>query len=249
MNELISIVTPMYNAEKFLEETIQSVLKQVYMNWEWIIVDDCSEDNSYEIVLKHSQNDQRIKLYKLNENGGSATARNVGLSHVSGKYVTFLDADDLLDPNYLSEQLSFIKDNGPIVTASYRRLSQGNTTTFIVPNETNFKSILSGNPLSCLTTMYDFEKFKDHRFDESLQRHEDYFFWITMLKEGYIVKGNQKILATYRLNQSSKNSSKRKLVKPLFDLYHQKMSFNWLKSFIMVLRYVLYSRKKYRGVK
>ena len=239
----------MHNAQNYLSETIESVLKQTYSNWEWVIVDDCSTDSSFEIVQEYSKKDSRIKLFKLENNYGSAKARNIALDHASGRYITFLDSDDILCSNYLEEQYSFIKENGPLVTASYNRLSPNNTTSFIVPEETDLKSILKGNPLSCLTTMYDFEIFKNHRFDESLHHHEDYYFWIQMLKCGYVAKGNKKILATYRLNASSKNSSKRKLVKPLFDLYHQKMSFNCLKSFIMVLRYIKYSRKKYRGAK
>lgn len=249
MSDLISIITPMYNAEKYLKETIESVFKQTYSEWEWIIVDDCSTDSSFDIASEYLKKDSRIKLFKLDKNYGSAKARNTALDNAHGKYITFLDADDILSKDYLSNQHSFIKENGPIVTASYNRLSPNNTTTFIVPEATDYNSILKGNPLSCLTTMYDFNLFKNNRFDESLQRHEDYYFWIQMLKDGYVAKGNKKILATYRLNASSKNSSKRKLVKPLFDLYHQKMSFNFLKSFIMVLRYIQYSRKKYRGVK
>ena len=239
----------MHNAQNYLRETIESVLKQTYSNWEWVIVDDYSTDSSFEIVQEYCKKDSRIKLFKLENNYGSAKARNTALDHASGRYITFLDSDDILCGNYLEEQYSFIKENGPLVTASYNRLSPNNTTSFIVPEETDYKSILKGNPLSCLTTMYDFKLFKNNRFDESLHRHEDYYFWIKMLKCGYVAKGNKKILATYRLNASSKNSSKRKLVKPLFDLYHQKMSFNCLKSFIMVLRYIQYSRKKYRGAK
>lgn len=249
MNDLVTILTPLYNAESYFRDTADSVLKQTYVNWEWIIIDDCSTDGSFDIAKEYSLRDKRIILLKLQKNSGSAAARNKGLDLAKGRYISFLDADDLIHPDYLQRQLEFIRKNGPIVSAAYERLTEKTRTVFYVPEKVTYKSILKGNPLSCLSTMYDKGVFPNDRFPEDMRRHEDYFFWISLLRKGYCAFGNKNVLATYRINKSSKNADKAKLLRPLYYLYHKKMGINFLKSFIMVLRYAVYSRKKYKGVK
>jgi len=246
---LVSIITPVYNAEKWFKETFESVLNQSFKDFEWIIIDDCSTDKSFEIVSKLIKEHTNIKLLQCEKNSGSAVARNIGLKNASGKYITFLDADDLLDPNYLEEQVKFIKENGPIITAGYRRMTKKTTTNFIPKKSITYKQLLTGNDCSCLTTMYDRELVGDILFPEDLQRHEDLIFWLNILNKGYIVKSNNKILATYRIISGSKNSNKAKLLKPLFNVYHKILKFNLIKSCWYLFKYVLYSRKKYRNVK
>ena len=245
---LASIITPAYNCEKWFKETFESVLKQSFKDFEWIIIDDCSTDNSYELISDLIKEHSNFKLLQCEKNSGSAVARNIGLKNASGKYVTFLDSDDLLDPNYLEEQVKFIKDNGPIITAGYRRMAENTTTNFVPRKSITYKQLLTGNDCSCLTTMYDREVVGDILFPEDLQRHEDFIFWLNILNKGYIVKGNDKILATYRIISGSKNSNKAKLLKPLFNVYHKALKLNLIKSCWYLLKYVLYSRKKYRNV-
>ena len=105
---LVSVITPCYNGAKYLSETIESVINQTYENWEMIIVDDGSKDDSAEIAAGYSQKDPRIKLI-CQSNAGSAAARNNGISHAEGRYIALLDADDLWHPDFLEKQLSFIK--------------------------------------------------------------------------------------------------------------------------------------------
>lgn len=155
----------------------------------------------------------------------------------------------MIDKNYFESQLSFIQKHGPLITASYRRQTENSCTNFIVPKVTDYKRALKGNPLSCLTTMYDREVIGELYFDESYDRHEDYVFWLTILKRGIIAYGNQDVLATYVLHSNSKNSNKAKLVKSMYRVYHKSQGFNWLKSWILVFRYALYSKKKYRNVR
>ena len=107
-NELVSIITPSYGSEKFIAQTIESVLSQTYKNWEMIIVDDCSPDNSNEIIEKYLRNDSRIKLIKLEKNSGPAVARNRAIKEAKGRYITFLDADDLWKSNFLQKSINFI---------------------------------------------------------------------------------------------------------------------------------------------
>lgn len=246
---LVSIITPSYNCKQVFKATFESVLSQTYQDLEWVIVDDCSTDGSFEYIKELAKDDKRIVVLQTPKNGGSAVARNIGLKHATGRYITFLDSDDLLDPNYLECQLEFIKDNGPLISAGYRRQAEHTCTDFFVPEETDYKKALRGNPLSCLTTMYDREVIGDVFFNETYDRHEDYILWLSILKRGIVAKGNHKVLATYVIHQNSKNSNKSRLVKLMYRVYHESQGFNWLKSWIFVFRYALYSKKKYRNVK
>ena len=212
-------------------------------------MDDCSIDDSFSYINELAKNELRIIVLQASKNGGSAAARNTGLKHATGRYITFLDSDDLLDPNYLESQVNFIKDNGPLISAGYRRQAEHTCTDFFVPNETDYKKALRGNPLSCLTTMYDRSVIGDLYFDETYNRHEDYIFWLTILKRGIVAKGNHNVLATYVIHSNSKNSNKSKLVRSMYRVYHESQGFNWLKSWIYVFRYALYSKKKYRDVR
>ena len=246
---LVSIITPYYNSKQYFDATFKSVLSQTYQDWEWIVVDDCSTDGSHDYLVDLSKKDKRIKIVFSETNVGTAGSRNIALKIATGRYITFLDSDDILDPNYLECQLDFIKDNGPLISAGYRRQAEHTCTDFYVPEETDYKKALRGNPLSCLTTMYDRSVIDDLYFDETYNRHEDYIFWLAILKRGIVAKGNHKVLATYVIHSNSKNSNKSKLVKSMYRVYHESQGFNWLKSWIYVFRYALYSKKKYRNVK
>ena len=246
---IVSIITPYYNSKQYFDATFKSVLSQTYQDWEWIVVDDCSTDGSYDYLVDLSKKDKRIKIIFSETNVGTAGSRNIALKIATGRYITFLDSDDILDPNYLESQLDFIKNNGPLISAGYRRQAEHTCTDFYVPEETDYKKALRGNPLSCLTTMYDRSVIGDLYFDETYNRHEDYIFWLTILKRGIVAKGNHKVLATYVIHSNSKNSNKSKLVKSMYRVYHESQGFNWLKSWIYVFRYALYSKKKYKNVK
>lgn len=245
---LVSIVTPLYNSEDYLVKTFVSVLNQSYKNWEWIIVDDGSTDKSLEIAQGLAK-DPRVAVLSLGKNHGAAKARNVGLDHAKGDYILFLDSDDELDRIFLETQVEFIEKDGPIVTAGYRRRTPNSVTVFIPPYEITLDTILKGNPLSCLTTMYDFRIFHEERFNEELEKHEDFLFWINLLNKGYKAFGNRRDLATYNLHQGSKNMSKKKLVLPMYRLYRNQLGFGVFKSLYYLFCIVMYSKKKYRGVK
>jgi len=245
---VVTIITPAFNCEKWFKETFESVLNQSFKDFEWIIVDDCSTDDSYEYIKETVKCNNKIKLFRVDKNYGSAKARNFGLKHATGKYITFLDADDLLDQNYLEEQVKFIKENGPIITAGYRRIHKESNTPFIPRKSIDFKGLLLGNDCSCLTTMYDREVIGDVFFQENIKKQEDYAFWLNILKKGYVVKGNQKVLATYRIHHSSKNRNKKKLIKHQYHIYHKVLGFGVIKSLYYLFRWGIYGLKKYKGV-
>jgi teichuronic acid biosynthesis glycosyltransferase TuaG len=119
MNELVSIITPSYNSEQFIEETIRSVQKQTYTNWEMIIVDDFSNDKTVEIIQNFMDDDSRIHLIKLNKNLGAGIARNTALETCMGRYISFIDADDLWKPTKLEKQINFLIANNVPFTFSF----------------------------------------------------------------------------------------------------------------------------------
>ena len=240
---------PLYNAELYVEEAIKSVLNQTYEDWELIIINDCSTDNSLNLVKKISEMDSRILVYSLEKNGGSAVARNYGLKKAEGRFISFLDADDLLDPTYLEKQIAFIRENNAaIVSASYRRMATHTTTNFYVPKMIDYKLLLKGNPLSCLTTFYDKSVVGDRFFPENLRKCEDYVFWLDILKTGIVAYGNAEVLATYRILDSSKSHNKFKLIKYMYLVYFKTQKINFLLSAFYVLRWAIYGLKKYKNV-
>ena len=155
--DLISIITPMYNGAKYVSYTIDSVLAQTYSNWEMIIVDDGSKDNGAELVQTYSEKDGRIKLFRQ-ANGGSSVARNNGLKNAKGRYICFLDSDDLWESNFLEEQIVFIKaKQAKIVYASYKRINdvgQEILKPFIVPTQVDYNKLLRSCCISCLTALF-----------------------------------------------------------------------------------------------
>ena len=245
----ISVITPAYNCSKTIEDTYNSLLSQTYKLWEWIVVEDHSVDDSFAFIAKMVKGDSRVKLLRTKKNSGSAAARNVGLHNASGKYITFLDSDDFLDSNYLEEQLKFIKLNGPIVSSGYRRMTSKSVTEFIVPDLMSYRTILKGNPISCLTTMYDRDIIGNVFFPENFKYCEDYIFWLNILKKGYIVKGNKKILATYRITGTSKSSNKFKLIKHQYLVYRKSQNINCFLSCYYTIKWAFYGLKKYKNVR
>lgn len=246
---LVSIITPLYNSRNTIKETYDSVISQTFKDWEWIVVDDCSTDGSFDYIKEITKQEKRVVVLKTATNGGTAVARNIGLKHAKGRYITFLDSDDLLDPNYLECQIEFMKEHGPLISAGYRRKAKHTCTDFNVPEEVDYKKALKGNPLSCLTTMYDKEVIGERYFPENLQKCEDYVFWLNILKEGYTAKGNNKVLATYNILDNSKSRNKFKLIRYMYIVYHKTQGINWIKSWLYVIRWAFYGKKKYSNVK
>src|SRR5690606_22928772 len=129
-NPLVSVITPSYNSESFIKQTIESVQSQTYQNWEMIIVDDCSTDKTIEIIHQKSKEDTRIHLIKLNENSGAAVARNTAIRNAKGKYIAFLDSDDFWLPNKLERQVQFMLEHDYAFSyTSYRIMNEDGTKT------------------------------------------------------------------------------------------------------------------------
>lgn len=226
------------------------ILSQAFTDYEWIVVDDCSNDDSFSYIKNLTKGDSRITVLKTNKNGETVVARNVGLRHAKeGRYITFLDSDDLLDPDYLEKQLEFIKEHGSLISSGYRRKAKHTCTDFLVPEIVDYKTTLRGNPLSCLTTMYDREVIGDAFFPEDIDRPKDYVFWLNIFRKGIVARGNSLVLATYNIMKGSKSSNKFKLIRCMHKVYHKTQGINWFKSWIYVIRWTFYGKKKYRNVR
>ncbi|MDE6295829.1 MAG: glycosyltransferase [Muribaculaceae bacterium] len=252
-NDLVSIITPMYKGAAFVGETIESVLAQKYTNWEMIIVDDCSPDKGagIDVVNKYTE-DPRIKLIASMENRGSSGARNIALKEAKGRYIAFLDSDDIWHPDFLEKQMQFMKENdAPLVFSSYRRIDENTKeeilTPFIVPESVTYKSLLKTCPIFPSTAIYDTTKTPKIYFNEALgSLRDDYVYWLTMLKsieKGY---GNKDILVDYRLRKSSVTGNKKKVIKPQWKVLHDVEKLGTIKSSYYLICWAIISYFKYR---
>ena len=249
-DQLVSIVTPMYNGEKYVEQTIISVISQTYKNWEMIIVDDGSKDNGPAIVEKYICADNRIKLLRQS-NAGSSAARNNGLRCVQGRFVCFLDSDDFWEPNFLEEQLNFIKErNAVIVFASYKRINADGEeilSPFIVPDKVDYWGLLKTCSISCLTAMYDRKKTGDVYFNEAMgSMRDDFVFWLSILKKGGYAYGNKAVLASYRSFSSSTTGNKKKVMKPQFMVYYKVEKLGIIRSIYYFMHWAINGYFKYK---
>ena len=247
--EKVSIITPAYNASKFISKTIDSVIGQSYGDWEMLIVDDGSRDNTAEIVSAYATSDNRIKLIQQT-NAGSAAARNNALRNAIGRYVCFLDADDLWDSDFLSSQISFMKEKQcALVFASYRRINEDGEeimAPFIVPEKVNYKGLLKTCSISCLTALYDKNVVGDNYFNENLRSlRDDLVFWLQILKRVPFAYGNKDVLASYRVFSASTTANKKKVIKPQFYVYYKVEKLGLVKSVYYLLNWAVNGFKKY----
>lgn len=222
MNNLVSIITPCYNSDKFISKTIESVISQTYTNWEMIIVDDCSTDNSASIIKRYTEFDKRIKYIKTEFASGSpAYPRNMGISLAKGRYIAFLDSDDLWQENKLYLQLPLFKDEDVAIVYSYyeKMTEDGLCSNRIVKSALfhSYSTLLYGNEIACLTAIIDVNKTGKIYFEKI--GHEDYAMWLSILKKGFIAKNVPKPLAIYRVRKSSVSSDKIKVIKWIWNIY------------------------------
>lgn len=252
MNGLVSIITPSYNAEKYIAETIKSVQNQTYTLWELLITDDDSIDNTCAIVEKFIVKDSRIKLFKLSENSGPATARNHSISKAKGQYIAFLDADDIWLPKKLELQLEKIqKYKASVCFSSYSLIDeQGKDleTTINAISKLNYNKLLKNNYIGNLTGLYDATAL-GKIYNPNLKKRQDWCVWLEALKRSAKPAiGIQQPLAKYRIRQNSVSSNKFNLLKYNFKVYHKFLKFNFLKSMFYLILFLweyFFIRPKY----
>ncbi|MEX0997221.1 MAG: glycosyltransferase family 2 protein [Flavobacteriaceae bacterium] len=234
---LISVVTPVYNAALFLEETIQSVINQTYSHWELILVDDCSTDTSIEIAKGYSEKDSRIKTFQLSENQGAGIARNRGIKEAAGSYIAFLDADDLWFPEKLQKQLDFmINNNCNICYSSYQLMNEdGSLQPKLIealPNLT-YKKLLKSNYIGNLTGIYNADAL-GKIYAPKIRKRQDWALWLSALKIENKALGIKEPLAYYRHRKDSISKNKTALLKYNYAVYNKVLGFSTLKSLFMM---------------
>ena len=223
MKPLISIVTPNYNCEAYIEETIKSVISQTYQNWELLIIDDRSKDASVGIVKKYCLKDDRIQLFTSEKNQGPAKCRNKGIEQAKGDYLTFIDSDDLWLPTFLETSLKFVKKSEGFIFSSYHRQDEQllpKYKDFIVPKTVTYTDILKTNSISCLTAFIDIQKLGKLYMPDVLYR-QDMGLWLSYLKKVDVAFGIQKPLAIYRIRENSHSRNKFNLLKHQWIFYRR----------------------------
>ena len=219
---LVSVIMPLHNRENLLAESVRSVKEQTVTDWELIIVDDASSDASLALAHQLALEDSRIRVISLAENSGVANVRNIAISAALGKYLAFLDSDDLWLPLKLEIQLGFMQDSGVGFTfTQYRRFgSDGFLGPVVkVPSAVDYAGLLKGNVIGCLTAMID--RTKIGPFSMPSVRHEDYATWLYILKRGHVAVGIQEDLARYRISSESVSANKRRSALWTWQIYRR----------------------------
>ncbi|MRX73675.1 glycosyltransferase [Bacillus lacus] len=221
---LVSIITPSYNSSKYIVETIRSVQAQTYSNWEMLIVDDCSKDQSREIIGQEAKKDPRIKLIELEVNSGAAVARNTAIQRAKGHYVAFLDSDDIWKPQKLEKQIAFMEQNDYAFTYTKYELmdehSQKLNKTIEIPDDITYHGLLKNTIIGCLTAVVNVEKTGPIEMP-NIRTRQDLALWLSILKRGIKAHGLQENLATYRIVPGSISSNKLKAAKQNWKVYRQ----------------------------
>lgn len=232
MNSLVSIITPNYNAEKFIAETIESVINQTYTNWELIIVDDCSTDDSLAIINEFIKKEDRIKLIKLSKNSGPAVARNNGIEVAKGEYMAFLDSDDRWFSNKLEVQLNVMqKHNYALTFTSYYSVNEQKEKQKIIraKKQITYKNLLTNNYIGCLTAMYSVQQLGKVYMPLVLKR-QDWGLWLKITKNNIVAYGIQEPLASYTRRETSISSNKFNLLKYNWKIYREHEHLTIVKS-------------------
>lgn len=245
---LVSIITPVYNCEKLIEETINSVIDQTYSNWEMILVDDCTLDNSYSIIQKYLEKDKRVRYYKLKENSGAAVARNKALKESKGRFVAYLDADDKWKKNKLEKQVNFMLKNGYAFTCTdYEKIDEKGKRLKIVkiPKKVDYNLFLRNTIIQTVGVMVDTKiTGKDLLVMPNIRRRQDAATWCQLLKNGYDCYEVPEVLSYYRVVSNSLSSNKFKAIKMNWYWYRKIEKLSLLKACFCFVGYAFNAVKK-----
>jgi teichuronic acid biosynthesis glycosyltransferase TuaG len=251
VNPFVSIIMPAYNAEEFISDSLLSVICQTYANWECIVIDDCSCDQTYEIVSEFVKNDKRIKLLRTENNlNNPSIPRNIGIKYSRGEYLSFIDSDDLWHHEKLEKQLKFMLDNR--INFSYTNFDFINPMNITVQNNYRIKSkisyndLLKCNEIACSTVLYNSTAIGKIEFNTNINRGEDFLLWLQILqKEKFAFLCDFK-LTYYRKRVNSISSNKFLTLINIFKIYNSQLYYNFFVASGLTLVFVLKTTfKKY----
>lgn len=246
-NLLISIICPVYNASHFVTETIHSVMNQSYINWELILVDDGSTDESVNVIKEVTKEDKRIILVCHAQNRGMAEARNSGTRVAKGNYISFIDSDDLWDSAKLEIQLQhMLKNNCLLSHTAYRKIDEaGNTLVKLIPvsSSVSYKSLLKHNEIGLSTSMYNVDVL-GKRFVSTIG-WADFSLWLDILKDTPVSCGIKQPLMSYRIHQNSSSYNKFKSAQKTWEVYRHIEKLPLINSMYYFIFYAVNSSIKY----
>ena len=246
----ISVIMPAYNCDQYIEEAINSVTNQTYQNWELLVVDDCSNDKTTQIIEKLSKVDSRIRFYSNKKNQGVSATRNKAISLANGSWLAFLDSDDIWDKTKLEKQINYANDRNAefIFTGSSYTNEDGEFYPggFEVPDEVIYEQLRNQNVISCSSVL-----IKRHFFDtiqmENDEMHEDYGVWLRVLRLGVTAYGINEPLLVYRISRNSKSGNKIKTIKMTYKVFRF-IGINPIGSAYFTMRHIMGAFNKYRKI-
>lgn len=246
--EKITIITPVYNCEKFLKETIECVINQTYQNWELLLVDDSSKDKSLKIIEEYAKKDNRIKFFKTSKNEGTAIARNIALKEAHGRFIAYLDSDDLWKVNKLENQISFMmKNNYAFTCTDYEKIDEkGKLLKKIkLPQKINYNSFLKNTIIQTVGVMVDVQKTgKEILSMPNYRRRQDAITWSRLLKNGFNCYEVPEYLSYYRVVHNSLSSNKFEAIKMNWYWYRKIENLSFFEALYCFLGYAINGIRK-----
>lgn len=244
--KMVSVIIPLYNSEKYIETTIESVINQTYKNWELLIIDDNSKDNGVVIVKEYIKKDSRIKLLVNSQNMGAAKTRNYGIKEAKGEYIAFLDSDDLWNCDKLEKQINFMEKNNYSVTyTGFKKvfIDTPQKGEYISKHKESlsYKELLKANWLSTFTVIYN-QEILGKKYFPDIRAGQDYGLWLDLAKENGKIYGMDEILGTYRVHVGSLSSNKIRRIKLLWKLYREYNKLSILDSIRYLFTSTIYSQ-------
>lgn len=236
MSDLVSIIVPVYNVENFIGQTMDCVVAQTYRNWELLLVEDCSTDSTAALIRQYMERtgDPRIRLISQPSNMGAARARNRGLREAGGRYISYLDADDLWEPQKLEKELAFMKEkDAAFAFTGYEfadETGKGMGKVVHVPETLTYKQALSNTTIFTTTVMFDLEKLKKEQLEMPVMKSEDTALWFRVLRSGVTAYGLDENLVKYRRAGKTLSSNKLEAIRRIWNLYRRAEGMNVINS-------------------
>lgn len=245
---LVSIITPVYNKERYIAQTIDSVQAQTFGDWELLLTDDCSTDRSAAIIAEYGERDARLRYTCLPRNGGAAAARNEALARAKGRYVAFLDADDLWQPEKLEKQLALMRDKGYGFTYTAIEMIDENgaprTGKRPVPVRVDYRYLLANTVIACSSVVIDRAVIGDFRMPP-VRKGQDFATWLSILRKGHRAYGIDEALVRYRVAPGSISSNKWAALARTWRIYRQQEQLSLFSAAWYFGWYTFHAVKKY----
>jgi teichuronic acid biosynthesis glycosyltransferase TuaG len=229
---LVSIITPSWNVERLIGETIESVQAQTLGDWELLIADDCSTDNTATVIESYAAHDSRVKLIRQPRNGGPALARQAAIEQAQGRFIAFLDSDDLWLPAKLERQIAFAREHRAALSfTAFRRINEDGTITgrlIAVPDSLTYDQLLKNTSIATLTALVD----RDIAGNIAMKNegYDDFCLWLSILKPGHVGWGLNEDLARYRVRGVSVSSRPMRSAGWVWHIYRNVERLSLLKS-------------------